>query len=123
MRQLLVRLGIVLPPMPWAAGRAQAATREAPHAAACDAIDEHWRRAGVDVDGPTPHFVAEASGVLPLQESGEFGIEDPIEDTQVAQLAGALPPPIAPFLPGGPPAGVEAVAAAGMPSPSARTPG
>eukprot|EP00969_Alexandrium_andersonii_P157367 6955847-Alexandrium_andersonii.AAC.1 len=65
MRQLLVSLGVALPPTPWAAGRAQEAIREAAHAAACAAIDDRWRQAGMDVDGPAPHFVAEARGVLP----------------------------------------------------------
>eukprot|EP00969_Alexandrium_andersonii_P177101 7831131-Alexandrium_andersonii.AAC.1 len=60
MRQLLVSLGIELPPTPWAMGRAQAAIRDAAYAAACAAIDAHWRRAGMNVDGPTPHFLAEA---------------------------------------------------------------
>eukprot|EP00969_Alexandrium_andersonii_P081927 3611197-Alexandrium_andersonii.AAC.1 len=52
MRQLLVSLGIALPPTPWSMGRAQEAIRTAAFDAGCEAIDDHWRRAGMNVDGP-----------------------------------------------------------------------
>eukprot|EP00969_Alexandrium_andersonii_P152087 6725320-Alexandrium_andersonii.AAC.1 len=62
----------------------------------------------MNVDGPTAHFL-QAEGALaedaaPFEdgETDEFGVQDSIDDTQVAELAGELPAPLAAFLPGGP---------------------
>eukprot|EP00969_Alexandrium_andersonii_P132850 5875337-Alexandrium_andersonii.AAC.1 len=114
MRQLLVSIGIALPPTPWSAGSAQESIRTAASEVGCEAIDAHWRQAGMNVDGPGPS--APAAPGAPQAEMGEFGTEDPIEDFQVAQLAGALPQPLATFLPGGPPAGSAATPAPAEPT-------
>eukprot|EP00975_Prorocentrum_lima_P008243 1761977-Prorocentrum_lima.AAC.1 len=52
MRQLLVSLGLPLPATPWSLGLAQQALREAAFDEACEAIDSHWRRQGLDLVGP-----------------------------------------------------------------------